>query len=131
MGDLTEKNSASNTKLVGSDLSGSESNFVGATSTGELKTHDVVKNQLVHSVVSVTTTRSEAKVGASKLTDRKFLFIKNLGNPTVFWGGSGVTTSGATMGDSLAKDESITLALDVPVYLIATGTADVLIMEGN
>jgi hypothetical protein len=86
--------------------------------------------QLEHINLSVSSASAvQAKVGASPLADRKLLVITNLGNKTVFYGGSGVTSSN---GQVLLKTQTVSIPCSeaVLVFLIAErGTQDVRVAE--
>ncbi len=78
----------------------------------------------VQEVVTVTTSASEIKVGASRVANRQALFVFNDGNQTIFYSPSAsVTISGATKGFPLYKDQFVILPIgDQPWYFIASAT---------
>lgn len=121
MADLNQLNSAMSVKIAGSDTSGSETFFVNSTANNDLKTFDGINIEGVQGAVTVGTTAIEAKVGGSRLTNRKALTIYNNSNQTIYWGfTSGVTTA---TGTPIARGEFLVLQVsDVGVWLIA-GTA--------
>jgi hypothetical protein len=74
----------------------------------------------VHGVVTVNTSPSEIKVGASRLATRQSFLVYNDGNATIFYSTqSNVATSGANKGFPLYKDQFIFFPVgDVPWYFI-------------
>jgi hypothetical protein len=98
----------------------------GLSSTGEYS--DVMQDGYVSGSVSVSTSAIEAKVGASRLTNREALTITNKGPGSVWYGPSGVTTA---TGDELKKNQLVSLPLgDIGVFLIKdSGTAVVIVQE--
>jgi hypothetical protein len=74
----------------------------------------------VQAVVTVGTSASEIKVGASRIPNRQALMVYNDGNATIFYSPSaGVTVSGATKGLPLYKDQFFILPVgDQPWYWI-------------
>lgn len=79
--------------------------------------------------ISIGTSATEIKVGASALPDRKVLIIQSLGNRIYIGFDSSVTTS---KGIELSKRQTLFLEAgpEVTVYAIASsGTIDVRIAE--
>lgn len=90
---------------------------------------DVLTDAYVAGVISVSTTQTEAKVGASRLANRENLRIYNNSNVTIYFGPAGVT---ASTGEPIFKNQWVNIPIgDIAVYLItASGTAtDVRIQE--
>lgn len=89
---------------------------------------DTNSSVYVSGSVTVTTSQTEAKVGASRESDRQFVRIYNDGNDIIYFGPSGVTTS---TGEPLNKRQHVEIAItDIGVYMIcATGTVDVIVQE--
>jgi hypothetical protein len=103
--DLNDLQAAGSIKIVGSDPTGLESNAVGATANGDLKTSDGLRNGGVNGNLNlaIANTAYEVKVGASRLTNRKSITITALDN--MYWGySSSVTTSN---GSPLVKNQTI------------------------
>lgn len=92
---------------------------------------DVLQDAYVSGPVTVTTTQIEAKVGASRLSGREALTITNTSTTVVYYGPTGVTTTGAGMGDSLMKGQSVSMPIgDMGVFLrTASGSATVVVQE--
>jgi len=90
---------------------------------------DVYTDNYVSANVSVLTSQVEAKAGGSRLSNREFVIIHNLGPQTVYYGPSGVTS---TSGDPLYMGERIGLPIGgaIAVYLVtAVSTANVRVQE--
>jgi fibrillarin-like rRNA methylase len=129
LGDLTDLQAAGTTKIVGSDSTGLETTAVNASDNGELYTRDIINSNLINGAISVTDTPIEAKVGASALTNRKFITI----TPTtgvIYWGSSSSVT--VSEGTPIFKNQVLTLSFseNVSVYLVAESTIDCRIVEG-
>lgn len=92
---------------------------------------DVVENGFLAAELSVGTTQTEVKVGASRVSARQVVGIYNNSSSTIFYGPTGVTTSGANKGFPIFKDEKIYLPIgDTALYLIAGSASNsVLIQE--
>ncbi len=87
---------------------------------------------MVHTVLTVSTTPIEAKVGGSALAGRQKLIIFNDSNIVVRFGGASVSTSGANKGIPIQPGELLELEVgdQVPIYLIVqNGNRDCIIME--
>jgi hypothetical protein len=89
---------------------------------------DVLTDAVVSGSVSVGTSQVEAKASTTRLSNREYLLIRNLGSKTIYAGPSGVT---ASTGIPIYKDELFGLPLgNVAYYLItSTSTATVIIQE--
>lgn len=97
MADLTDSQSAQNTKLIGASSTGVESNFVDASATGELFGVDALNAGGTQGALTVGTTAVAVQVGGSPLTNRKLVTLHNNSSATLYWGyTSGVTTSTGT-----------------------------------
>jgi hypothetical protein len=119
MADLSTLDASGSVKIAGADSSGLETNFVNATSLGELKTSDIITGAGAEGALTVGTSAVEAKVGASALTNRKLLTIFNNSGSTIYWGRTtSVTTS---IGTPVYEKQFFTFdfSSDAPVYLIA------------
>jgi len=82
-------------------------------------------------VVSVGTTQVEAKVGGTRDAKRQRLLMYNDSSVVVYYGPTGVTTSGSTKGVPIYKRQVVVIPVgDVGVYLIAgTASNDVIVQE--
>lgn len=82
---------------------------------------------LANAAASVGT--SAAVIPASNLSNRKYLFVQNLGNRSIYLGGSGVTTAnGFRLSSGAVMDARIGAA--VSLYAITdSGTQDVRLLE--
>jgi hypothetical protein len=83
-------------------------------------------------VVTVTSVASEIKVGASRLPNRQAFILYNDGNATIFYAPiPGVTTSGATKGFPLYKDQFIFYPVgNAPWYFICgSSNANIIVSE--
>lgn len=91
---------------------------------------DDITNTYVSGSISISTSASQAKVGASRITNRKILRIYNNSNTTIYFGPTGVTSSN---GEPLVKGQWVEVPTsgDIAVFLItASGTAsDIRIQE--
>lgn len=96
------------------------------------KFSDVVDEAYVSNRISVGTTQVEAKAGASALSNRQELIIFNDGNRTVYFGPTGVTSTGATKGIPIDANETVNIQVgdSLQIFLITdTSTSDVIIQE--
>lgn len=111
MADLSYIQSTLETKLVGQDSTGNNVNYVGATPNGDLKVSDGLRDGGVYGALSIPTsgTAVEAKVGASRLTNRKFLHIYS-NNNGLFWGLDSSVTS--TTGVPIVNGQILTFSID-------------------
>lgn len=94
---------------------------------------DVVERSYVAGAVSVGTSAVEAKVGASRVATRQIAYIRNTSNlHSIWWGPSGVTSSGASMGVELLPGQFVSLPFgDVGIYLISTQAGGVTAIVGE
>lgn len=94
---------------------------------------DVVNTSYVSTVKTVSTTEVEARVGGSPLADRQELIIYNDDSSiTIFFGPTGVTTSGANKGIPIAPGEAqnIQIGPDLSVFMIAgSSNSNVIVQE--
>jgi hypothetical protein len=93
--------------------------------------NDVLENGYVSAVVSVGTSEIEAKVGTSKLAGRECITIYNDSNSTVYYGPSGVTTSGINKGQPLFKRQHVSIPAGegIEVFLIAESSGNNVIIQ--
>lgn len=95
---------------------------------GQQPTSDIIVNAGVFGAISVTTSAVEAKVGASKLTNRKSLTVCPT-NGTVYWGySSSVTTA---TGTPITAGNILPFGQNISIFLIAAATTDVRITEAS
>lgn len=93
---------------------------------------DILNYNGVNGSLTVGVTAVEAKVGTTRLENRKLLIIHNTSNSTIYWGFSAsVTTS---TGLPIFKNQVLTLNIgdSLPIYLIAaTSGNNVILAEGG
>jgi hypothetical protein len=81
-------------------------------------------------VISVGTSQVEAKCDTTRDPNRQFLVIYNDSNATVYYGPTGVTTSGATKGFPLFKQQWVSIPMgDVGVFLIAASSSNSVLVQ--
>ena len=92
---------------------------------------DVLDSGYSSLVVSVGTTQVEAKCAASRLSRRQGILLYNDSTATIFYGPSGVTTSGSTKGIQLRRGQWMFISLgDVAIFMIAaTDNNNVIVQE--
>lgn len=91
---------------------------------------DVIGVGSQYQAISVTTSASEAKGGSTHLLNRKVLSITPT-NGTIYWGtNSSVTT---VTGSPIFQNQTVVMSFaeTITIFLIATTTTDVRIMEGS
>jgi hypothetical protein len=79
MGDLTDKESAQSTKLVGTSSDATETYAVGASANAELFGCDRLNNGGTAILKTVTTTPEEVMVGGAVKTERKCVLLQAFG----------------------------------------------------
>ncbi len=125
MADLSDLQAAGSTKIVGSDSSGTETNAVKVSSNQDLSVSDGLKNGGVHGTLTLTTanTAYEAKVGGSRLSNRKSLVITAQDN--MFWGYNNTVT--ISSGMPLLKNQVVIFDIDpdstFQVWLVASANS--------
>lgn len=122
MADLGIKESSQTVSITGVNSSGVETNFVGSSANGELLSVDGLSEGGVEGNLNLVTggTVYEAKVGGSKLPNRKLLIVTALDD--MYWGlTNSVTTS---TGTPLKKDQTAVFDINpnstFSVYLVAS-----------
>lgn len=83
-------------------------------------------------IKQVGTSQVKLSVGANSLSERQLVVIKNVGTNPLFIGPAGVSTTGASKGDEIGPDETISFNFgpNIDVYAIAESASnDVLIWE--
>jgi hypothetical protein len=130
MADLPLDSSALPIVIVGANTSGVPATPIGSSLTGDLTVRDSINTLSINGAISISTTAVEAKVGASRLTNRKFISITPT-NGIIYWGSSSSVT--IVSGTPVFKNQSLTMAFtdNVAVWLISAATVDVRIVEGS
>lgn len=81
-------------------------------------------------VVTVGTSQVEVKVGGTRDPDRQRVLIYNDSNSTIYYGPSGVTTTGSTRGVPVFKKQLAVIPVgDVAVYAIAGSAGNEVIVQ--
>lgn len=104
---------------------------VGVSTNAEERVSDTVNHGGVNGAITVGTTAVEAKVGASKLTNRKLLTIFHNSGGKLYWGYSNAVTS--SNGTQLFRNTMVSMPVGdgTSVWLISdTAGQDVRITEG-
>lgn len=111
MSDLSNIQAAGSTIIIGSDVTGVETTPVNSTPTGDLNVNDGLKAGGVQGNLGLTTANIayEAKVGVSRLSNRKCLMIQAFDSDMFFGYSNSVTTSTGTL---LLKGQLITFNID-------------------
>ena len=109
--------------ITGIDSTGLETNPVNSTSNGDLQTSDTFLGGPLDFAISLGLSAVEVKSGVSPVAARKAVRIFNNGNSTIYWGGSGVTSS---TGEPIFRNTSITITAgpNCHIYLIASSTGN-------
>ena len=123
MGDLSNKDSSTNTKIVGSDSLGNETDYVKVSPNQEMSIRDTHDNGGLDTILSLDAiTAVEGKVGILTKDERKYVIMEALGT-NVKWG-----FSNSTQSFDLFKSQ----LLMVPVgpnteiwFIMASGTGQV------
>lgn len=129
MADLALDNSALPVVLIGATNAGVTGTPVGSSANGDAFVRDSINTSSLNAAISIATTAAEAKAGASRLTNRKFISITPT-NGTVYWGSANTVT--IANGTPIFKNQCVTMAFtdNVAVWLIGVATTDVRIVEG-
>lgn len=87
------------------------------------RTSDIFDISITCGAITIGTSASVAKVGASNLINRKAIVITNTSSNTIYWGASNVTTS---IGTPIKKDAQVTITVSdtVSIYLIAASSGN-------
>jgi hypothetical protein len=122
LADLTDLQAAQTVKIAGSNSSGIESTYAEVANNNDLKVQDGLSEGGVYGTLSMTTanTAYEAKVGASRLANRKSLII--IAQDNMFWGYNNSVTT--TTGIPIYKDQQLIFSIDsdstFQVWLVAS-----------
>lgn len=93
MSDLVGVNDTLPVRLGGvSTSSGLPDNYADVTASGDIQANDVTRAAGLDTVITLTGTAIEVKVGASRLITRKYILMNPTGNG-VKWGFSSTTQS--------------------------------------
>lgn len=93
---------------------------------------DVLESNYLSTVLSVSTSQVEAKVGVNRLSGRQELLLQNDSSITVYIGPSGVSSSGANKGIPLSSGEFLQVPIgeNIALFMIAaSGTASIIVQE--
>lgn len=104
MADLNDLQAAGSTKVVGSDSSGVETNYLNVTSNGDVNVVDGISGGGTQGLLSVPTANTpvEVKVGASRLSNRKLVTFQAV-DADFYWGYSNTVTAGTSGSGTLIK----------------------------
>lgn len=104
---------------------------VGVSTNAEMRSSDTVNHGGVNGAITVGVSAVEAKVGASKLTNRKLLTIFHNGSNNLYWGYSNAVTT--ANGTQIFKNTMLVLPVGdgTSIWLISNiAGQDVRITEG-
>lgn len=120
MADLDQLNASGSSKIVGSDPTGSETNFANVDSNQQLLTNDSLISGGVHGALTVGTSAIPIRVGISNLTNRKNLTLFNNSNTTMYWGYD--NTVSILTGTPIFKDQlySWDAGENTTIYVVAS-----------
>jgi hypothetical protein len=91
---------------------------------------EVADSALTSKVITVGTSQVEVFTGSARDAKRQAVFIYNDSNTTLYYGPSGVTTTGSTKGIPLVKGQWITIPLgDVPLFIISGSSGNDIIVQ--
>lgn len=123
--DVSDIQAASPMKIVGSTADGTETTPVGSTTLGDLQAVDVPNQTGLNTIINLTTSAVEGKVGATTMANRKYIEMQAITN-NVKWGYSSLCPF------DLFKSQffSLPMGTNCKVYFKAsTGTAQVALAE--
>ena len=133
--DLNTTASSINGKLnsLGQKTASGSVPVVIASDQSPVLVHDYEDTIAVYSTISVTSSATEIKVGASPNSSRKKLRIFNNGSQTIFLGfDNSVTSTGSSQGEPLFKNQWIQYPIgpNLTVYgITSSGSSDVTVSE--
>jgi hypothetical protein len=125
MADLSGVDSSQSVKIVGNDVTGVEQTPVSSTTLGDLSVSDIPNQTGLSILLALTTTAVEGKVGASTMTNRKYIEMQGM-TTNIKWGYD------ATCPFDLFKSQffSLPAGANCKVYFkVSTGTGSVAIGE--
>lgn len=119
----------SSASLLGAKNPAGNLTGLASDTLGQLKVLDGI-NSVSYGPISVTTTPIEAKVGVTRLANRKIVYITPTTGP-VWWGSDSSVT--VLTGTRIYKGQTYPLPFtdNVSVYLISLLPVDVRIVEGS
>lgn len=126
MADLTEITATQSIKIVGSSTTAVETTPVNASPNGDLFVRDILNIAVVQTLLSVSTTATECKVGGSTLSNRKILMIQVQGSGYTYGFASGSQPFDIANGSTLMLAVGPSISVWVKK---ASGTANVAVAE--
>lgn len=89
---------------------------------------DVLEDVLLQGVITITTTQTELKVGASLSSKREVVRVYNKSSSTIYVGPSGVTD---VIGEPIKKNgyAEFPIGTQSLYAIVSSGTADVIVWE--
>lgn len=125
MADIDDINAAQTVKVVGSDATGVEETPVSSTLNGDMQTADILDNGGLDTIINVTSTPVELKVGGSRLANRKYVIMEAL-DTGIKWG-----FTSSTQSFDLFKSQLIMVPVgeNTEVWFSTSGTKQVAIAE--
>lgn len=93
--------------------------------------NDYVNTGFISSRIAVGTSQIEARVGGSPLANRRTLTIYNDSTIILFYGPSGVTSSGTTKGEPLFPNQQVSMQVgpSISIFLITTASSQSAIVK--
>lgn len=92
MADINDINASEPVRIIGADSDGIETTPVNSTPNGELTTADVLAHGGLDTVLALTVTPTEGKVGGASKENRKYFIMEAL-STNVKWGFTNTTQS--------------------------------------
>lgn len=126
MADIQDIDAAQTVKVVGSDPTGVEETPVSSTPNGELKIADTHNNGGADTVINLTTTPVEGKVGVTVQANRKYVIMEAL-TTRVKWG-----FSSSTQNFDLFKSQLIMVPIGENTeiwFSVSSGTGSIAFAE--
>lgn len=91
---------------------------------------DVVESNYLGVVLTVGTTEVEVKAGGSRLATRQLVALYNDSSNTIYFGPTGVSTSGSSKGIPLAPQQFLSIPIgNAGLYLIAGSASNNVIVQ--
>jgi S-formylglutathione hydrolase FrmB len=127
--DLDSRLATEAVRIVGSDTTGTETVFARVTANQDLGVSDSLFVGGVNTALAVGAVAVEAKVGLTRLANRKLITIMPT-DGSIYWGYSNAVTT--STGSEIFRNQFATFAVsdNVAIWLIAAGNRDVRISEG-
>lgn len=126
MADLSSIQATDAVRVVGSNSSGLELTPVRSSGSGDLGSVDTCNVSGLSGTIALTTVAVELKVGVSRLTDRKYIWLQALDN-NIFWG-----FAPGTCVFPIFKNQLLSFPIgNTPIYAVmSTGTGNIAFGEG-